>query len=282
LQYRLRTPIEAVVLWFNRLRFHLFFKRRPGIGEYCNSKVIRVNRGRREVPAIRSHLVIIRCGREHGLINDGNSRNFDIALNPYLKPASSCLAECDYLYSGGINKYQAALQFISEDLLNAYEGFMLLDDDLEMTYSQLSRFLEYCSRNGLGLAQPSLTRDSSYSHKHLVNAAERGWRAVPMVEIMCPYFSSTSLKTVISTFGLSESTWGLDSLWPRQLDARPVVVDEFTIRHTRPQGTGFFYRYLRSIGVSPRRDMDRLKQLPVEQLRLRGSRSAQRAQRDPN
>jgi len=271
--YRFRILIEAVILRYNRLRFHLFFKKRPGAGEYCNSKFINVIRQPLEDSASRPNLVIIRCGTRHRLIDDGSGRNFDIALNLYAKADPPYVDDCEYLYSGGINKYKAALQFISEELMCKYEGFMLLDDDLEMTYSQLSRFLAYCSDHGFGLAQPSLTPDSSYSHGHLVNTSQRGWRPVHMVEVMCPYFSSAALRTVISTFGLNESTWGLDFIWPRLLDASPAVVDEFTIRHTKPSGVGGFYRYMWAIGVSPQRELNRLKQTPVEKLGLRRTRS---------
>jgi hypothetical protein len=266
---RWRAATEAVALSFNRLRFHLFFERQLHAGRYGNSKVIRLDRAPSPPSAFRPNLVIVRCGRGHSLVDDDKERNFDLALNFYRTPSGSGPSECEYAYAGGINKYQAARQFITDEVLNRYDGFMLMDDDLEITYSELSRFLEYCAQNQLGLAQPSLTHDSCYSHRHLLNVAAGGSRAVRMIEVMCPYFSRNVLRLVLPTFALSDSTWGLDWLWPRLLNVPPVVVDDFAVRHAQPVGDGAFYRYLRSIGVSPRRELNRLRHAPLATLGLR-------------
>ena len=218
----------------------------------------------------RPYLAIIRCGAAHCLIDDGSSRQFDIALNFYAPPAADTLDDCEYSYSGGLNKYKAAHQFLDDTLLGKYRGFMFLDDDLEITWSELSRFLDYCWAHRLQLAQPSLTRDSFYSHDHLVNAAPYGLRPVRMVEVMCPYFSSDALRIALGTFNLSYSTWGLDELWPRLPGLHPVVVDEFTVRHTRPVSgsDGAFYRYMRRIGVSPMQELSKFRALSEQQVRM--------------
>src|SRR5262249_26114303 len=157
------------------------------------------------------YLAIIRCGSNHCLVNDGSQRNFDIALNMYAHPSNNrLLDDCEYVYSGGLNKYKGAFQFIDARVLEKYRGFTLLDDDIQITHSDLSGFLEYCSAHGLDLAQPSLSSDSFYTYEYLVNASPSGWRAVTMVEVMCPYFSSDAFKVALNTFDLSYSTWGLD------------------------------------------------------------------------
>lgn len=260
--------VRNSILFFNRIRFRLFFKRKPGVGEYCNSKRITVHR----VPAMgtegRPYLAIVRCGSAHWLKNDHHGRNFDIALNFYANPDATCADQSEYLYVGGINKYQGAYQFLTEAVRKRYEGFMFLDDDLEITYSQLSRFMSYCSAQRFALAQPSLSKDSYFSHRRLVNAAGTGWRPVGAVEVMCPFFSRQALEQVIGTFNLSYSTWGLDTIWPRVLDIAPVVVDEFTIRHVKPMASsGAFYRYMRRIGVSPRQELTRLKRMFPDKCR---------------
>jgi len=246
----------------------LFFKRKPADGEYCNSKRIYLFKE----PAVdrerRKYLAIIRCGATHSLVDDGG-RNFDIALSLYARPTAHALDNCEYSYCGGVNKYKAARQFIDDALLEKYVGFILLDEDLEITYSNLARFLDYCSAHEFQLAQPSLTSDSFFSHSQLLNAAPSGWRAVRMVEVMCPYFSSDALRIALSTFDLSYSTWGLDHVWPRLLNLEPVVVDEFTIKHTRPMrvSDGPFYSYMKRIGVSPQRESRKLMSLSEHQVR---------------
>jgi hypothetical protein len=247
--------------------FHLLFKRTPEPGQFCNSKWIRVYPNQKAAGIRRRNLVIIRCGARHSLIDDGVNRNFDIALNLYAKPSSAVLGCFEYLYAGGINKFMAAEQFLTDDLLENYEGFMFLDDDLEITYSGLNGFLEYCGAHDLGLAQPSLSRDSYTSHAHLVNKADCGQRVVNMVEVMCPFFAQDTLRTAIRTFSLSYSTWGLDAIWPRMLRRNPVVVDEFAIRHLKPMDRGSaFYNYMKRIGVSPKRELVTLRGMSSEAL----------------
>ena len=86
----------------------------------------------------RPYLAIIRCGANHRLVDDGSQRNFDIALSLYACPNDKSLLDgCEYSYSGGINKYKAAYQFIDGALLEKFRGFIFLDDDLEITYSHL-------------------------------------------------------------------------------------------------------------------------------------------------
>jgi hypothetical protein len=267
---RVRSIADSFILAANRLRFHLFFKSQPADGEYCNSKRIHLFKQPAKDRKYRPYLAIIRCGANHCLVDDGSQRKFDIALNFYACPNDErSLDGCEYSYSGGANKYKAALQFIDGALLERFRGFIFLDDDLEMTYSHLSQFLEYCEAHGFGLAQPSLTSDSFYSHKHLLNASRSGWRSVNMVEVMCPYFSRDALRVALNTFDLSYSTWGLDHIWPRLLDLEPIVVDEFTIKHIKPLGgsDSSFYRYMRCIGVSPQREREKLRKISDEKVR---------------
>jgi hypothetical protein len=268
---KLSNIADRSVLTVSRLRFHLLFKNIPARGEYCNSRRIDLRKRITEGERYRPYLAVIRCGAKHCLIDDRSPRNFDIALNLYASPvAEGILENCEYLYAGGINKYKAACQFIDCSLLSWYRGFIFLDDDVEITYSDLARFLEYCWVHGFGLAQPSVSAGPFTTHKqHLINASRSGWRAVSMVEVMCPYFSSDALRIALNTFDLSYSTWGLDLIWPRLFDFEPVVVDEFTIDHTKPVGGpgNAFYRYMRSIGISPEREMNKLMRISDERVR---------------
>jgi len=262
--HRIRELPRHLARLFNRAAFHLLFTRIPAQGDYCNSKRISVVKDRGFAAPDREYLVWIRCGAMHRLIDDGAKRCFDIALNAYAAPGGQTHEACDYLIAGGLNKFQAAQQFIDGDILARYKGFIFLDDDVEITISRLDGFLRYCAVQGFLLAQPSLTRDSYYSHEDLVNRADTGWRQVDMVEVMCPYFSREALECALHTFDLSYSTWGLDYVWPTLLDATPAVVDAYTVRHTKPVSRdGDFYRYMAKIGISPQRELRKLKNRTV-------------------
>lgn len=264
---KVRKLAWSIVLLARRIRFHLLFKNLPADGEFCNSKRIALRHMPPAKESASDFLVFIRSGGTYALVCDSEDRNFDIALNLYAGDPSDTSCGYDYLIAGGLNKYKAAFQFLNPELLEKYGGFMFLDDDLEITGSQLSGFLQYCSDNQLSLAQPSLSPDSWYSHDHTVNASSSGWRTASLVEVMCPWFSAEALKAVLPTFDLSYSTWGLDYLWPRLLAHPPLVVDAFTIRHTRPvSANSAFYRYMSRIGISPDRELEKLKNLPLDRL----------------
>lgn len=263
----IKNILYRIRLLHNRLIFHLFFKNIPGKGDYCNSKLISQAVTPSSNMEHKMYLVYIRSGTSHCLINDAQERNFDIALNLYEEPKNINENDYEYIIIGGLNKYKAAYQFIDDGLMQKYKGFIFLDDDLEISCSDLGRFLNFCTQHQLSLAQPSLTRDSYYSHNVLLNVSNTGMRTVNMVEVMCPYFSSEALSSVICTFDLSYSTWGLDHLWPRILKTKPVVVDEFTIKHTKPMNrSDGFYRYMRNIGISPERELAKLKNTPLDKL----------------
>lgn len=254
-----RRVARRMVLSFNRITFHLWFTRVPQPGRYCNSKLISVLSGA-PPPRPKKFLVFIRSGGGCRLIDGGGGRNFDIAINLYAAPKTDLPKQYEYLVVGGLNKYKAAYQFLDSRLLNLYEGFMFLDDDLDMTYAELGGFLEFCRENDLPLAQPSQSPDSHCSHEHLLRHEGARCRHVEMVEVMCPYFSTAALKIALRTFDFSYSTWGLDYLWPMLPGLYPVVVDKFAIRHTRPmQSGGAFYRYMSSIGVEPKDEEFKLR-----------------------
>jgi hypothetical protein len=257
---RLTSLVRRAILSLNRVKFHLFFKKLPSAGDHANSKLISVTKRPPAKSPRRAFLVFIRSGGTSQLVDDGE-RNFDIAFNLYASPPGP-LDNYEYVVSGGINKYKAAYQFIDEELLGAYRGFMFLDDDLEITYSQLSAFLDFCRQDDLQLAQPSQSPESHCSHEDLRHRPGGRSRHVEIVEVMCPYFSAKALRAAISTFDLSYSTWGLDYLWPKLPGLRPVVVDAFRITHVRPMELhGSFYAYMRSIGVSPQDEEMKLRRM---------------------
>jgi hypothetical protein len=263
----LRKRYARLVQLAKRTVFYLSFKRKPAPGEYSNSKLISIVHAPDINMSTRDFLAFIRCNGSHRLIDDDTSRIFDIALSVYANSSSPELRDYEYLIAGGLNKFKAASQFINADLLNKYKGFIFLDDDLEISYSHLGGFFRFCALNNFPLAQPSLTRDSYYSHKHLLNKSASGWREVDMIEVMCPYFSSASLKELLRTFDMSYSTWGLDFLWPKLLTSKPVVVDEYSIKHTKPVNKyGGFYQYMDKIGISPERELEKLKNMPIDRF----------------
>ena len=246
---------ERITRWFRRLRFFLFFKRRPANGEYCNSKLIGAIE-RRGTTGKRPFLVMVRAASSHRISGVHANRNFDLALNHYAPPATDF--DFDYRFGGGLSKFTAARQFFKSTNTTAYQGYMFMDDDLVVSCGDLCAFLEHCHSRDIALAQPSLSPDSFFSIPDLLHQPSESDRETAMVEVMMPYMSAATLSTLLPTFDQSISTWGIDCVWPRLINSPPLVIDSFQVRHANPVGTGAFYRYLHSIGISPVEEMETL------------------------
>jgi len=182
-------------------------------------------------------------------------RNFDLALRLYAPPGKneSLLSQAEFVMTGGLSKFHAAELFLRDrGLLQAYDGYLFLDGDVEFDASRLSQFLAFVDAVGLQLAQPALTRDSGAYWKMTLQQPGYIYRESSFVEVMAPFISQKALHTLIPTFSQSISGYGLDLVWPRLLqDASIGVVDAFQMRHREKvdHETGRFYTYLKSIGV---------------------------------
>lgn len=92
----------------------------------------------------------------------------------------------------------------------------------------------------LWLAQPALTRDSTYTWRTLLRDSRCHMRYTSFVEVMAPMFNREALGLCATTFFESRSGWGLDWIWPslcRRADLdRMAVIDATPVAHRRPLG----------------------------------------------
>jgi hypothetical protein len=139
-----------------------------------------------------------------------------------------------------------------------YEGVFFLDDDVEFLFDPTD-FFQFCREYSLDLAQPALTADSVDAIGLTRQHPGLKLRRTNWVEVMAPFLARDFLGTMLHSFDLSISGWGIDVYWGHHLGERwsAGIVDEFLMRHTNPSDfeTGAFYRYLRSLGVDPFREM---------------------------
>ncbi|HXP89779.1 MAG TPA: DUF707 domain-containing protein [Fibrobacteria bacterium] len=133
---------------------------------------------------------------------------------------------------------------------SGYEHIWLPDDDLAVDGRSIDRFFELCSVHRLALAQPSLDPASHISFPITLRNPRFILRWTNFVEIMAPCFQRNALLACLDTFVRTQSGWGLDFLWAARIggDRRIAIVDEVSIRHTRPVG-GPLYGLLDSMGV---------------------------------
>ncbi|HQF53982.1 MAG TPA: DUF707 domain-containing protein [Fibrobacteria bacterium] len=136
---------------------------------------------------------------------------------------------------------------------SGYRHIWLPDDDLAIEGRDIDHFFEVCERRELDLAQPSLTPESHYSYPFTLQDARYELRFTNFVEVMAPCFSARALRICLDTFAASQSSYGLDLVWPRRIgNGRNVgIVDAVSMTHTRPVG-GPLYGLLASMGIDPR------------------------------
>ena len=74
---------------------------------------------------------------------------------------------------------------------------------------------------------------------------------------MVPVFSARALELCQHTFSMSESGWGLDTLWPRFVDTLGVF-DSCVVEHVRPQQSK---QWILSDGLTPTEELARITKL---------------------
>lgn len=135
------------------------------------------------------------------------------------------------------------------EFLKNYTSFFFLDDDIEVSGVQIANLFECFNQLPVQLAQPSLTADSFMSWEILKHKKFSGLRYVTTVELMCPMMKQQALETLLPTFKLTKSGWGVDLIWgkliPKHFGTKQIVVlDIIQVRHSKPVGKGELYTKL--------------------------------------
>ena len=208
----------------------------------------------------RKYLILIRAGSDpRPTFFDtvpAATRHYDIGVNYYAPPHPEDIMVRlgDLVCAGGLSKMHGAkLLMEASDILTQYEGVLFLDDDLELQFDP-DQFFAVCQEYNLDLAQPALSPECN---GFPITKQHPGLklRTTNWVEVMAPYMKRDFLKEMAHSFDLSISGWGLDIYWGFHLGAQrtAAVLDEFVMKHTKEidVADGGFYKYLRSIGISP-------------------------------
>lgn len=157
------------------------------------------------------------------------------------------------IYDGSYNKFCDDSDFIACDagykmdmtyryllrhpeLLEKYEYFFLLDDDIVISTEDVNRFFAMMREYQLKIAQPSLVM-SYYTYKHTVFHPFYILRYTNFVEMMMPCFSRDALKAVLPTFEQKVRWCGIEMHWPILIGSSHkdmAIVDAISAKHTRP------------------------------------------------
>jgi Protein of unknown function (DUF707) len=206
----------------------------------------------------RRNLVIVRAGNNSlhpEWLKGPEARTWDLVVN-YFGDDPNKYREPDVVRIDSKGPKWPALHDLIQshsEFITDYDYIWLPDDDLLATKADINRFFELVKSYDLEVAQPALTWDSYYSHITTLRNNMTKIRFTNYVEVMAPCLCSKMLQKALPLFNSNLSGWGLDHLWCTMADDplnKIAIVDEVTVRHTRPVG-GPNYKLLRQTGVSP-------------------------------
>ena len=160
-------------------------------------------------------------------------------------------------------------EFLNKNkLYKKYKYIGIVDDDLVCSFSGLNEIISIAKAYKLDSFQPSLTKDSIYSHKFTLKKDCELIHYVKWVEIMCPIYDSNLFKISASFFKESISSWGLDCyVFPiiSRINSysRHAVIDKVSISHIRKIRSDK-NRY--SNGLNAKEEMEKLRKLMIDFL----------------
>lgn len=121
----------------------------------------------------------------------------------------------------------------------AHDYVGLIDDDIELAWSDLNRLLAVAREHGLDSFQPALTPDSFHAHHWLIARPGQALRPLPWVEVMMPFYRTALFMAGGDYYARSISSYGLDQFVLPTLQKltgmdKVAIVDAVVVRHTRP------------------------------------------------
>lgn len=190
------------------------------------------------------NLVLSRIGNGHalqGLLGINQSeRTWSLALSAYDEFHAGRHDHVEHLHFHKGGKWDGIYAFFESnpDLLETYDFFWLVDDDIQATARQVEGLFAYMEESRLEIAQPSLTLDSYHAHRLTLQCPVFSHRNTNFVELMMPVFSKTVMKQALPYFKNTRSGLGLDWLWngfaenPKESIA---IIDAIAMPHKRPR-----------------------------------------------
>jgi len=205
----------------------------------------------RPLPPLRTgrrNLVVLRAGDQslHPLWLEtmgAADRNWDLFLSYYGDQPDLWRGQCEYFAPLKGSKYGGLNTLIhSEPLVWEYDYIWFPDDDLLIEGSDINLMFSLVRQHHLLLAQPALAPGCFINHRITEQQPDFRLRFTSFVEIMAPLFAREALAIVAPSFGLNDTGYGLDHLWPALLGApqtRIAVLDQIAMVHTRPMGANY-------------------------------------------
>ena len=205
------------------------------------------------------NLIVAPCGNASSLfathwLSDPEAREFDVCLLFYHAEINdpTLPGKVEHFYHLKDFKYKMIynlLTNVAPQLLDEYEYFFFIDDDIAFRTADINRMFELSRTFDMSITQASLSHNSFCSWPIFKNKANCLLRYMGQVEVMAPLFSREALIKCLPSFNENKSSWGLDSVWPKILGYprnKLGVFDAVIMEHTRPVGGGELYKKIKA------------------------------------
>ena len=135
--------------------------------------------------------------------------------------------------------FQALGNYLETLSHNPPEYVSLIDDDVIMAISDINRALHIARTAQLDVFSPTLTHDSYFSHRWMLQQPHIQIRSVNWVEVMCPFYKFDIFMMAAPYFNGYTSSWGFDKyLFPtiQKINNRnkTALLDGIAATHFRP------------------------------------------------
>lgn len=164
--------------------------------------------------------------------------DFDLHLLIYDGSYNEFCNDADFIACDSGYKMDMTYRYLHRypELLEKYEYFFLMDDDIEMNTEEVNKLFRMMRKYDLKIAQPSLVM-SYYTYEHTLRNPLCILRYTNFVEMMIPCFSREALMKVLPTFERKVRGCGIEYHWSKLIDTNykdMAILDAVKARHTRP------------------------------------------------
>ena len=171
--------------------------------------------------------------------------NFEILLFNHTGESKDSLGEnisCDHYISSKTENKGQIFHYINEYLESKNLSFNyigIIDDDIIFKISDFNYMLHIAMQHDLDIFQPSISKDSFFSHRKFVNRSGVMVDYIDWIEIMAPFYKQELFVACKDYFLMTISGQGIDCyLMPViqkiQNKTKTAVIHAITIKHYRP------------------------------------------------
>lgn len=218
-------------------------------------------------PVHGSNLLFVQCakGAEFWSWFDVKKlRDWDMFLNCYVDNFDET-KYADYVCIQDGTKFTGILNcwLNHKAIFDMYQAVLFIDDDIVFAFDDISKFFRKMEREGLDVAQPSLSKESFCAWPIFHNGSRDSVRRTNGVEIMMPALSKRARDIVLPYFVFSVSGFGLDLLMGKVALSKGLsigIVDGVIAKHEKKidPKSGSYYEFLRRSFINPQYELNRI------------------------